>query len=273
MKAVDLHHGSSSETGHVRTTNEDAFLVAPPLFVVADGMGGHEGGEVASGIVVEEFARLGEEGYDPRQGADAVIATLTRCQARIRDYATAHADTGRRVHAGTTVVVALLVEDEKGPKWLLANLGDSRIYRLVEGELDQVSVDHSVVQELVDAGEITEAEAAEHPERHVITRALGAALESLEPDFFLLPLAAAERIMLCSDGVTGMIDDATVARILTQNRDPRDAADGLVQAALLAGGRDNATAVVVDVVGLVADESFDLVRQRECLETKLGALP
>ncbi|WP_426246107.1 PP2C family protein-serine/threonine phosphatase [Nocardioides sp. LHG3406-4] len=273
MRAVDLHHGSSSETGHVRKVNEDAFLVAPPLFVVADGMGGHAGGDVASGIVIEEFARLSDEGYDSREGAEAVVATLTRCQVRIRDYATAQARAGHRLHAGTTVAVALLVEDERGPKWLLANLGDSRIYRLVDNELDQVSVDHSVVQELMDAGEITLAEAADHPERHVITRALGAALDSLEPDFFLLPLAAAERILLCTDGVTGMIDDATVGRILRQSDDPRDAADGLVQAALMAGGHDNATAVVVDVVGLVTDESFDFVRQRESLETKLGALP
>ncbi len=273
MKVVDLHHGASSDVGHVRKVNEDSFLVAPPLFVVADGMGGHSGGDVASRIVVEEFARLSEEGYDPRGGAEAVVATLTRCQARIRDYATAQSGTGQSVHAGTTVVVALLVEDENGPKWLLANLGDSRIYRLVDDRLDQVSVDHSVVQELIDAGEITPAQAVEHPERHVITRALGAALESLEPDFFLLPLAAAERILLCSDGVTGMISDERVASILLDNDDPRDAADALVQAALAAGGRDNATAVVVDVVGLVTDESFDLVRQRESLETKLGALP
>ncbi|WP_295661248.1 PP2C family serine/threonine-protein phosphatase [uncultured Nocardioides sp.] len=273
MRAVDLHHGASSEVGHVRTANEDAFLVAPPLFVVADGMGGHEGGDVASRIVVEEFARLPQDGRDSRAGAEAVVSTLARCQVRIREYATTRSGTGRRVHAGTTVVVALLVADDDGPKWLLANLGDSRIYRVVEGELDQVSVDHSVVQELVDAGEITAAEAAEHPERNVITRALGAALGTLEPDFFLLPLAAAERIVLCTDGVTGMIDDATMASILARSPDPRDAADGLVQAALVAGGHDNATAVVVDVVGSATDESFDLVRRRESLETKLGTLP
>ena len=272
MRPVELRSGAATETGHVRSVNEDAFLVAPPVFVVADGMGGHTGGDVASSIVVEEFARLGEtDGYDLRRGTDAVVQTLTRCQARIREFSLAQPGEARSNHAGTTVVAALLVEDEDEPKWLLANLGDSRIYKLLEGRLDQVSVDHSIVQELVDAGEITTDQAAEHPERHVITRAVGAALDSPEPDFFLLPLAAAERLLLCSDGITGMIDDDTVARILQETRDPRDAADGLVQAALHAGGRDNATAVVVDVVGWAPDAPSDTAQHGD-LEN-LGALP
>lgn len=272
MKPVDLHHGAASETGHVRKVNEDSFLVAPPIFVVADGMGGHAGGDVASRIVVEEFARLANEGYDPRRGVDHVVGTFARAQARILDYAAGQRADHPRWHAGTTCVAAVMVESDDAPAWLLVNLGDSRIYRFNAGGLDQVSVDHSVVQELIDAGQITSLEAQTHPERHVITRALGGP-EGVRPDFFLVPLPAAERLLLCSDGITAMIDDETIAGILDRIHDPRDAAQALVGAALDAGGRDNATAVVVDVVGLVHDDSYDSARQRASLEDKLGARP
>jgi PPM family protein phosphatase len=272
MKPVDLHHGAATDVGHVRKVNEDSFLVAPPVFVVADGMGGHEGGDVASRIVVEEFARLVEEGYDPRRGAEHVADTIARAQARIVEYGDGQRADQPRWHAGTTAVVAVLVDDEGTTKWLLANLGDSRIYRFTDGRLDQVSVDHSVVQELVDAGQITAEQATVHPERHVITRALGSP-EGVHPDFFLLPLPAVERLLLCSDGISGMITDSDIAAILASVPDPRDAADALVRAALDAGGRDNATAVVVDVVGLVHDDSYDAERQRASLEDKLGARP
>jgi serine/threonine protein phosphatase PrpC len=271
MSRVELHHGAATDVGLQRETNQDAFLVAPPVFVVADGMGGHEHGDVASRIVVEEFARLAEQGYDPTRGAETVTATLAASQRRIADYAGA-AGPGPRRTPGTTVVVALLVEDDGGPAWLLANLGDSRIYAASGGEVRQVSTDHSVIQELLDAGRITEDDVAEHPERHVITRALGG--PRLEPaDFFLLPVAEAERVLLCSDGISGLVDDGSIAEILTHTPDPRDAADRLVAAALAAGGDDNATAVVVDVVGLVPDQAYDSEQQRVSLEQKLGALP
>ena len=268
MKQVDLHHGSATDVGLVRTVNEDSMLVAPPVFVVADGMGGHSGGDVASRIVVEEFGRLADD-YDPQRGTEQVADAFARAQTRIIEYGDAHRATQPGWHAGTTAVVAALIEDEGVPSWLLANLGDSRIYRLVGGGLDQVSRDHSVVQELVDAGQITAEEAAVHPERHVITRALGSPAW-IRPDFFLVPLGSAERLLLCSDGVSGMIEDSAIEQILGSVTDPRDAADALVRAALEAGGRDNATAVVVDVVGLVPDDSYDADRVRESLESKLG---
>ena len=268
MKDVDLHHGASSDVGLVSTVNEDSFLVAPPVFVVADGMGGHSGGDVASRMVVEEFERLAES-YDPTRGAEQVADTFARAQARIIDYGNAHRAMTPGWHAGTTAVVAVLVDDNGVAKWLLANLGDSRIYRITEGRLEQVSVDHSVVQELVDSGQITAEQAATHPERHVITRALGSP-EGIQPDFWLLPLGSVERLLLCSDGVTGMIEDEEIGHILETVADPRDAADELVRAAVAAGGRDNATAVVVDVVGLVKDATYDSQRQLESLESKLG---
>ncbi len=273
MKQVELHHGAATDVGLVREVNEDAYLAAPPVFVVADGMGGHDGGDVASAIVVEEFGRLADAGYDPRRGADVVAATLAQCQQRIAEYGEHQVSSGRHQwYAGTTAVVALLVEDDHGPQWLLANLGDSRIYRFAHNELEQVSVDHSVVQELVEAGEITSADVATHPERNVITRALGGP-EAAEADYFLLPLPSVERLVLCSDGVSGMIADEEIATILRETDDPRDAADRVVAAAVAAGGRDNATAVVVDVVGLVAEDHYDSARQMESLEQKLGALP
>jgi protein phosphatase len=273
VTAVEIHSGAASDVGRVRQTNEDAYLVAPPVFVVADGMGGHEGGDVASSIVVEEFGRMGERtDYDARSGAAVISERLRACQRRIQEYA-AGRHRGRRTRSpGTTVVVALLVEEAGEPAWLLANLGDSRIYKVHEGELDQVSTDHSLVQELLDAGTIAEEEVAHHPERHVITRALGGPGHD-DADYFLLPVTAAERLLLCTDGVSGLIDDQQIGALLTAAPDPRDAAARVVGAALEAGGDDNATAVVVDVVGLVPDQAYDSERQRESLEQKLGALP
>lgn len=249
MNQVELNHGAATDIGRVREVNEDAFLAAPPVFVVADGMGGHDGGDVASAIVVEEFTALRDQDYDPTRGAEAVAATLRTCQARISGYgADQRARGAARFHSGTTAVVALLVEADEEPHWLLANLGDSRIYRYAGGRLAQVSTDHSLVQEMVTTGRITADAAATHPERHIITRALGGP-RGVEADYFLLPLSAVERLVLCSDGVTGMIGDDRIAEILGRVSDPGDAADELVAAAVTAGGRDNATAVVVDAVG------------------------
>lgn len=271
---VRLRYGSATDVGLVRSVNEDASLAEPPVFVVADGMGGHEGGDIASAIVVEEFARLAAGAYPAARGAETVAEVLGVCRQRINDFAAR-----RRLeiqdpfaYAGTTAVVALVVEDEGELKWLLANIGDSRIYRLHEGTLEQVSVDHSLVQELHDAGRITAEQMAVHPERNVITRSVGGPEESIA-DFFLLPWPAAERLMLCSDGVTGMIGDARITELLRDTADPQEAALALVGAAVAAGGKDNATAVVIDVVGLGPKDSYDSATQRESLEQKLGALP
>ncbi|WP_028472731.1 PP2C family protein-serine/threonine phosphatase [Nocardioides alkalitolerans] len=274
VSEVELHYGSATDVGRVREMNQDAFLAQPPVFVVADGMGGHDDGEVASRFVVEEFGRLTDAGCDSTRGAELVIATLQACHDRLMEHREhKRADGHENWFAGTTAVVALVVEDEGVPKWLLANLGDSRLYKMTDGELDQVSVDHSVVQELFDAGEITAADMHTHPRRNVVTRSLGGPAFD-HPDFFLLPLASAERLVLCSDGVSGMIDDDEIGRILADSPDPRDAAERVVAAAVEAGGRDNATAVVVDVVGLArSGASYDSEQQRMSLEDKLGALP
>lgn len=274
VDVVHLHCGAATDVGRVRQTNEDSYFASPPVFVVADGMGGHQAGEVASAIAVEEFARLAHEGYDETRGPEVVAAALREAQRRIQEYGEEHGGADDdQWYAGTTVAAALLAADEEGPKWLLANIGDSRIYKLHRGVIDQVSVDHSLVQELLDADEITPEAAAVHPERHVITRALGGPVLR-DPDFFVLPLGSAERVMLCSDGVSGMISDDVIADIMRAAQDPRDAAERLVAAAVEAGGEDNATAVVIDVVGL---SETDVTRAERAepvsLETKLGALP
>lgn len=270
---VHLQSGAASDVGRVRQVNEDSYFAAPPVFVVADGMGGHQAGEVASAIVVEEFARLAHEGYNELRGPEVVADTLMAAQRRIQDYGDEHRGSDQSPwYAGTTVAAALLAADEEGPKWLLVNMGDSRVYKLHNGAIDQVSVDHSLVQELVDAGEIDSETAASHPERHVITRALGGPVLR-DPDFFVLPLGSAERLMLCSDGVSGMIDDTRIAEIMRNVEDPRDAAEALVAAAVEAGGEDNATAVVVDVVGLSEAGGVSDRTEPVSLENKLGALP
>lgn len=269
MSRVEVHYGSASDVGLVRTVNEDASLASPPVFVVADGMGGHQGGDVASSIVVEEFARLSGD-YDATSATEAVTNTIQQCHRRIVEFGAERSGGANPWYAGTTAVIALLVHDEGEPKWLLANLGDSRVYRVHDAVLEQVSVDHSVVQELVDSGRITAEAAAHHPERHVITKALGGPDQPVA-DFFLLPLISAERLLLCSDGVSGLLAPEQLADILGGCEDPRDAAEQLVAAALAAGGTDNATAVVVDVVGLT--EATDAPGSQVSLEEKLGALP
>jgi PPM family protein phosphatase len=273
MTKVALHYGSATDVGRVRDVNEDSFLADAPVFVVADGMGGHEGGDVASAIVVDEFVALAGGDYDAQDGAARVAATLRECQRRIAEYGEQHAGpANRKWYAGTTAVVALLVHDDEGPRWLLANLGDSRAYRLGRDAFEQVSTDHSVVQELVDAGRIAPEDVATHPERHVITRALGGP-RSKEADYFSVPLASAGRLLLCSDGITGMIGDAEIESILRETDDPGEAARRMVAAAVSAGGEDNATAVVVDVDGHAVDGTQNSRHRQVQREDRLGAMP
>lgn len=240
-------HGEATDVGLVRAVNEDSLLAAPPVVVVADGMGGHAGGDVASRLVVEQFETLRDGDFTLRTGRDAIVKCLVRAQSRLRDHVERRAPEERIGHAGTTVVVALLVEGAQGATWLLANIGDSRAYVAADG-FTQVTRDHSVVQQLVDAGQITRAEAAVHPERHVITQALSAA-DLPEPDFFEIPVDEAPRLLLCSDGVSGLLDDESMAALACASLPPQEVADSLVKAALAAGGTDNASVVVVDVVG------------------------
>lgn len=245
-----LEAGATTHVGLVRAANEDAMLAADGLFLVADGMGGHLGGAVASALVVEAFEATPFVDPDPHQGMDLMSTALTQAHQRIRAWGEAHRTPGAR-YAGTTVSAALAVEEAGDWRWLVANLGDSRVYRFsAAAGLDQVSIDHSVVQQLIDAGRITPQEAETHAERHVITRALGSP-EGVHPDFFVVPLIVGERLLVCTDGINSMIGDRVIEQLLRAARPARDTSEALVAAALAAGGRDNATAVVVDVVGWV----------------------
>lgn len=244
MSAVELSYAAATDVGLVREVNEDAHVAAPPLFAVADGMGGHASGDVASAIVVEELGRLAGRRYDADAAIAAVTGALEESQRRIDAYAGGRLG---RAAPGTTVAAVLLVE-AGGPRWLVVNLGDSRVYRVSGGVLTQVSRDHSLVQDLIEAGDLTEDEAAVHPERHVITRALGGP-GFVEPDLFWLEPGDVDRLLLCTDGVNGLLDDTAIAAVLAAEPDTARAAAALVAAALAAGGDDNATVVVLDVVG------------------------
>lgn len=239
-----LRYAGRTDVGLVREANEDAYLAVPPVFAAADGMGGHAGGDVASALVVEELGRLADARFDRATAPSAVLEALHRGQRRIAAHAAGKVG---RAAPGTTVVVAVLVEDD-APAWLVVSLGDSRAYRMSAGRLEQVTRDHSLVQELLDAGDISADQVADHPERHVVTRALGGP-GLPEPDLFWVDLAEADRLLLCTDGVSGFVEEDLLARVLATEADPGDAASALVAAALAAGGEDNATALVVDVVG------------------------
>ncbi|GIG19937.1 hypothetical protein Cch01nite_06610 [Cellulomonas chitinilytica] len=229
--------GSATDRGLVREVNEDALLAYPPVFLVADGMGGHDAGDLASRIAVEEFAQLAGQAAAT---ADDVHACFTRTAARIRGEFTG----GRQ--GGTTVAGVAVTEHDGGAYWLVFNVGDSRVYRWSDGALEQVSVDHSVVQELLDLGEIDEAGAAQHPERHVLTRALGTG-DAPEPDYWLLPAGLDDRLLICTDGLTREVQDEDLAAVLAATEDAQAAAAALVGLALDRGARDNVSVVVVDV--------------------------
>lgn len=236
---VSLAWGAATDIGR-RSENQDSHLAQPPVFAVADGMGGHAEGAQASATLVEWLGRVpGDQALTP----DSVRETVRSADVHIREVARA---AGNRQGMGTTVAGLAVVETEEGPAWAVFHMGDSRVYRFADGRLERISVDHSVVQELVDGGMISEDDAVAHPQRHLITRALGVGPQS-DPDVALLPLRAGDRFLLCSDGLSGDLRDEDIAGYLADNRDPETVAQRLVDAAVNRGASDNVTAVVVDV--------------------------
>ena len=236
-----LRTGAATDVGRVRSANQDNLLVADNLFAVADGMGGHQGGEEASAVAVEALRAA----YRGRDDADGLTEAVRRAnQAVWRRSLEDAALSGM----GTTLTAAALVRTGGEERLAVANVGDSRAYLFRDGELTQLTEDDSLVSEMVRKGELTEEEAAVHPSRHVITRALG-----MDPDLDVaapvevLPRAG-DRVLLCSDGLFNEVDEATIASVLRRTRDPDETARELVQRARGAGGADNITVVVVDVV-------------------------
>lgn len=235
---INVAYGSATDVGRVRQVNEDALLAQPPVFLVADGLGGHEAGEVASRIVAEEVGRLA--GRDDLAVKD-VTGALEAAGVRVRELT---GPGGGALNAGTTATGIAAVRDDGEPRWLVFNVGDSRVYRFAE-RLEQLSIDHSLVQELVDDGLLSPEQARHHPQRNVITRAIGG-VERSDPDLRLVAPASGARWLLCSDGLTNELSDDQLAGVLRAVPDPQSAADRLVREALEAGGHDNIAVVVVD---------------------------
>lgn len=233
---MSLRWGARSDVGCVRSHNEDSYLVASPLFAVCDGMGGHAAGEVASSIAVETIAKMAPKAADPAQlGAAIEAANAAVIEAAVNGLG--------KPGMGCTATAAYL----DGTSLAIAHVGDSRAYLVHEGTLIRVTRDHSYVEELVDAGEITADEARVHPNRSVITRALGSD-PAMYADHFQLNVEEGDRLILCSDGLSGMVPDGEIENIANQSSTAQICTDNLVDAALAAGGSDNVTVVVVDIV-------------------------
>jgi protein phosphatase len=237
-----LSWAARTDVGHRRAANEDSVVVGLPIFAVADGMGGHAAGDRASDAIATRLAR--------EVGPFAELPLLEQAFIDAGHEIDALAE-GIPLGVGTTVTGAALVYDTGGPTFLVFNIGDSRVYRFERNELEQVTVDHSVVQELVDAGVIAAEDAENHPESNVITRALGFHDEPL-PDIWRIPARTGTRLLICSDGLTKEIGDEWLRMHLGAGMSAAETASALVDAALAAGGRDNVTLVIVDVIAAPA---------------------
>jgi PPM family protein phosphatase len=232
---VRIEVGSATDIGRVRERNEDSVLVNPPLYIVADGMGGHRGGQVASQVALETMDELGTEG--PGSLADHV----RRANRAVWDRSV---EDERLSGMGTTLTAARI----DGGSALIAHVGDSRAYLFRDGMLRQLTTDHTLVDRMVKVGEITEAEAEVHPHKNVLTRALGTD-EQVEVDEDSIALLDGDRLVICSDGLTGMVTEDQIQAILENSDHPQQAADRLVKAANRAGGIDNISVVVLDAIG------------------------
>ncbi len=228
--------GSRTDIGRARKRNEDSFLVREPLFAVADGMGGALGGNVASAMSVEALGHADVE----TQGTKALIAAIQEANRAVLE----RSDAERDLHGMGTTITALFVEGEKGH---VAHIGDSRAYLLRGGALQQLTEDHTVVQELVRQGRLSPEDAQHHPQRSILMRALGVE-EDVDVDELTLDLHVGDRLLVCSDGLNAMLSDDGIALVLGTTPGPQDAADRLVALANEAGGNDNITVIVVDVL-------------------------
>lgn len=232
-----ISFGSRTDVGHVRDHNEDSLTVVPPLFAVADGMGGHEAGEVASELTIKTLEQLAPAHPDAQALERAVeAANLNVLQAPSQGIG--------REGMGTTLTAAMI----EGERLLIAQVGDSRAYLLHQGELQQLTRDHSLMMDLIEAGQITPEEARVHPNRSVITRAIGSD-PHMKPDIYELNISAGDRLLLCSDGLSTMLEDDEIQTIMRHTPSPQQCASDLVDAALQAGGYDNVTVVVADIEG------------------------
>lgn len=238
--SVEISWAALTNVGLKRVANEDSYIARVPVFAVADGMGGHLAGDLASDAVVSRLAEIVADFASIREVEDALRLATNDIDV---------ISNGSEIGVGTTVTGAILACENDNPHFVIFNIGDSRVYRFHTNELAQVTVDHSLVQELVNAGRITAEQAIGHPEGNVITRAVGFQA-SPSPDSWIVPAMPGLRLLLCSDGLTGEVRDAGIHTIMATGRDATATAIELVDAALAHGARDNVTVVVIDVVGV-----------------------
>ena len=235
---LSLTIGVATDVGRVRDHNEDAAMAQGTVFVVADGMGGHAAGEVASRIAAETMRELADR---PQLRAEDVMSQLELANQRILASAARHPE---QAGMGTTAAGLTVVTSDGSDRWAVFNVGDSRVYRYLDGVLTLMTVDHSHVRELLETGAITEAEMAWHPLRNVITRSLGTEPMGV-PDLWVFPPCPGERFLICSDGLSNELSADQIRDLIEANLTAQATADALVRAAVMAGGRDNVTAIVV----------------------------
>lgn len=237
---MELAAGGATDVGMVRSANQDSWLIADRLWAVADGMGGHQGGEVASQVTIEVLG----ENFDEFT-SEALVSAALDANTAVHTRASQHAELRGM---GTTLCALALVDTDDGKQALsIINVGDSRCYRWRDGEMIQITRDHSLVEDMRAAGQITDAEAAVHPHRNIVTRALGIQPEVKVDTFAAVPTAG-DRYVLCSDGLFNEVTGDRIAATLRRLADPQEAALELIRQANESGGRDNVTCVVVDVV-------------------------
>ena len=245
--------GSRTDIGCLRDHNEDSLVVTPPLFAVADGMGGHAAGEVASEIAVRVLSELAPEHPDGEALGRAIEEANRAVIQAARE--------GRgRQGMGTTMTAAML----EGERLVIAQVGDSCAYLLHQGKLQQLTRDHSLMADMIEAGQLTPEEARTHPQRSVITRALGSDAH-LHPDIYEINVETGDRLLICSDGLSGMIFDDQIENTLRRVQDPQRCASQLVNEAIAAGGHDNVTVIVADVTGYA-----EVRRKKLARKTKLS---
>jgi len=232
-----LRAASATDAGRHRSGNEDSYLAEFPVYIVADGMGGHDAGAVASAAVVRAFSGLvGRDDVRPDEVADAI--------RRAHQTVSALSDRTRR-GAGSTLTGVVQVRHEGVPYWLVLNVGDSRVYRVAGARFERMTIDHSYLQEQLDAGHLTLAEADTFEHKNVITRAIGA--PDSPPDYWVHPVEPGERILICSDGLHGELSEAELYEVLDRHSNPGEAVDDLMRRALHNGGHDNITVILLDV--------------------------
>ena len=243
---LELSWAAITDTGRRREINQDAMLADYPLFIVADGMGGHIGGEIASASVIGRLGPLAST-------RDVNPKTIEKALSRAVKDIIAHPETTDE-GTGTTVTGVYLDVSQAEPHWVSLNIGDSRVYLLRDDNLVQITVDHSVVQELIASGKLSPEEAENHPYGNVITRAVGPS-EGVRPDYVRLDVVDGDRFVICSDGLTKELTDYGIKHFLDAHADPAEAIEAMLDAALENGGRDNVTIVLLDVARSGANDS------------------